>query len=623
MREVILLSKLTSDLKLISSCITASKEITGKGYVTINCIRQSLSQISPLIAAYLAGRVITLLTAEEPMNKILSYAFIAAGTAFLIEIINIFLNRQIRLRERQSRIMHDSMLAKKSLELDYAQAESPECTELRSRISDNSRSARGGILVLAGMIPSFVSDFIAVGIALFMLSGLALAYSPDRSDGILGFIDTPAATVVLIIICVVFIGVSVLSSMKTTSGFVKFSRERGRAFSVTEHFSEKVLNENKSGKDIRIYNEAALIEEELEDKCYSPFRKFQNQILKVRCLWDSLSVIALTGIGGIVYIFVGLKALAGALEIGKVVEYYAVITHVITCVNDIASKVGVLKSSTEYLELEMKYLNLKSEMTCGELSADGIDPKNICFEFHHVSFTYPGTDMPVLNDICLKINSGEKLAVVGLNGSGKSTMIKLLCRLYDPDSGSITVNGTDIKSYRYEEYLKLFSVVFQDFKLLAFSVAENVAANDVFDPDKVLRCLETAGLRERVEKMPNGINQAVYKLYEKDGIDLSGGEEQKLAIARALYKDAPFVILDEPTAALDPIAESEIYQRFGTLVTDRTSVFVSHRLSSCRFCDRILVFDNGRIIEEGTHDVLVSKDGRYAEMWNAQAQYYQ
>lgn len=616
------LSNFRRNLKLITSSVPVSRQITGKGYITLASLRQSLSRISPLIAAYLSGKVITLLTQNESFEKILSYALTAAGAAFLIEIINIFLNKSIRLRERQARIMHDSMLAKKALELDYAQAESPECTELRSRISDNSRSARGGIFILAQMLPTVISDFIAVIISVCMLSGLAVSFSPAKRNGFLGFIDSPYGNITLAVICTGLIALSVVSSGKTVRGIFRHSKERGRAFAITEHFSEKVLNENKSGKDIRIYNEAALIEEELENRSYGPFRTFQKKVLKTRCFWGAVRSISVTAIGGAVYLFVGLKALAGAIEIGKVVEYYAVITQIISCVNEIASRIGELNSSTEYLELELSYLSLTSKMKSGTLSTENIDPKKICFDFKDVTFTYPGTDAPVLNKINLSINSGEKLAVVGMNGSGKSTMIKLLCRLYDPDEGKITVNGTDIRDFAYEEYLKLFSVVFQDFKLLAFSVAENVAAGDGYDEEKVIRCLETAGMRERIEQMPRGIGQPVYKLYEKDGVDLSGGEEQKLAIARALYKDAPFVILDEPTAALDPIAESEIYERFGTLVTDRTSVFVSHRLSSCRFCDRIIVFDKGRIIEEGTHNELIDKNGRYAEMWQAQSQYY-
>lgn len=253
----------------------------------------------------------------------------------------------------------------------------------------------------------------------------------------------------------------------------------------------------------------------------------------------------------------------------------------------------------------------------------GIDPKTVVFEFCDVSFAYPETDVMILKNLNLKIAAGEHLAVVGMNGSGKSTMIKLLCRLYDPSKGKITLNGIDIREFDYTEYLKLFAIVFQDFKLLAFPIGENIACSDEYDEEKVWRCLEMSGMKERVEELPKKLKQSIYKLYEKDGVDFSGGEEQKIAIARALYKDAPFVILDEPTAALDPIAESEIYSRFNEISRNKTTVYVSHRLSSCRFCDRIVVFDDGNIVQNGTHEELLeNKNGKYSRLWNAQAQYY-
>ena len=262
-------------------------------------------------------------------------------------------------------------------------------------------------------------------------------------------------------------------------------------------------------------------------------------------------------------------------------------------------------------------------MENGTRTVDGIDPAKAVFEFHNVSFAYPETEQMILKNFSMKIESGEHLAVVGMNGSGKSTMIKLLCRLYDPTEGKITLNGIDIREFDYAEYLKLFAIVFQDFKLLAFPVGENVACSDEYDEERVWKCLEMAGVKERVEEFPKKLKQSVYKLYEKDGIDLSGGEEQKIAIARALYKDAPFVILDEPTAALDPIAESEIYSRFNEIAVNKTTVYISHRLSSCRFCSRIVVFDNGAVIQEGTHEELLENPaGKYSELWNAQAQYY-
>ena len=244
-------------------------------------------------------------------------------------------------------------------------------------------------------------------------------------------------------------------------------------------------------------------------------------------------------------------------------------------------------------------------------------------EFKDVSFKYPGAYTYAIRHVNMKFKIGEKLAVVGMNGSGKTTFIKLMCRLYDPTEGEILLNGVNIKKYDYDEYLSVFSVVFQDFKLFSFTLGENVAADSDYNVEKVMEALEQAGFSERLAKMPDGIKTSLYKDFDKSGVEISGGEAQKIALARALYKDAPFIILDEPTAALDPFAEYEIYSRFNNIVGDKTAIYISHRLSSCRFCDKIAVFDNGSIVQRGSHDELVAdKNGKYYELWHAQAQYY-
>lgn len=225
-----------------------------------------------------------------------------------------------------------------------------------------------------------------------------------------------------------------------------------------------------------------------------------------------------------------------------------------------------------------------------------------------------------------RLKQGRKLAIVGANGAGKTTFIKLLCRLYDPTEGEILLNGIDIRKYDYDEYIRLFSIVFQDYKIFSFSVAENVAAGPEFDRGRVIKSLQDAGIYERVREMKSGIDSRLLKDQQdgdEEGIEISGGEKQKIALARALYRDAPLVILDEPTSALDPIAEQDIYMRFNDMVKEKTAVFISHRMSSCRFCDEIVVFDEGRIVQNGTHDALVADAGGiYHKMWEAQAQYY-
>ena len=262
------------------------------------------------------------------------------------------------------------------------------------------------------------------------------------------------------------------------------------------------------------------------------------------------------------------------------------------------------------------------KLCCGLLDPTGGHVLLNGEDIRDVSFRYPNTETWALRHVNMKFQVGSRLAVVGENGSGKTTFIKLLCRLYDPTQGEILLNGIDIRKYSYRQYIDLFSVVFQDFQLLAFPLGQNVAAAVEVDKGRAARCLEMAGFGKRLAALPQGLETPLYKEFDESGVQVSGGEAQKIALARALYKDAPFVVLDEPTAALDPVAEMEVYENFDKIVGDKTAVYISHRLSSCRFCDDIAVFDHGHIVQQGSHDALVEAPGKYQELWHAQAQYY-
>ncbi|MBQ1224246.1 MAG: ABC transporter ATP-binding protein, partial [Oscillospiraceae bacterium] len=281
------------------------------------------------------------------------------------------------------------------------------------------------------------------------------------------------------------------------------------------------------------------------------------------------------------------------------------------------------KINSAYLEVYFEFFDIQNEMYQGSLSVEKRSDRNFEIEFKNVSFTYPEAKEPALKNISFKFRVGEKLAIVGMNGSGKTTLIKLLCRLYDPTNGEIIMNDFNIRKYDYRQYLDLFSVVFQDYKLLSFSLGQNVGAGESYDKTKAENALRGVGFGERLDELEKGLDTKLYKDFDSEGVEISGGEAQKIALARALYKDAPFVILDEPTAALDPLAEAEIYSRFDSIVGNKTAIYISHRLSSCRLCDRILVLDGGEIVQYGSHEELLKdRNGKYFELWNAQAQYY-
>ena len=325
----------------------------------------------------------------------------------------------------------------------------------------------------------------------------------------------------------------------------------------------------------------------------------------------------------VIYIFVCVYALLGAFGIGSIIKYVGFVETIIGCITSYFNVFADIKYNTPFVEDYLAYFDIPQKMYQGSLTVEKRDDNEYYVEFKDVSFKYPGAETYALRHVNMKFKVGQRLAVVGMNGSGKTTFIKLMCRLYDPTEGEILLNGVNIKKYDYDEYLSIFSVVFQDFKLFSFSLGENVAAGTNYDTDSVVSALHQAGFGERLATMPDGIKTPLYKDFDKNGVEVSGGEAQKIALARALYKNAPFIILDDPTAALDPIAENEIYSKFNEIVGDKTAIYISHRLSSCRFCDRIAVFDNGKIVQTGSHDELVANEsGKYYELWHAQAQYY-
>ena len=259
-----------------------------------------------------------------------------------------------------------------------------------------------------------------------------------------------------------------------------------------------------------------------------------------------------------------------------------------------------------------------------DIEGDALNNADYRIRFDHVSFRYPGQDRYALKDVSCEIHLGERLAIVGQNGAGKSTFIKLLTRLYDPEEGHIYLNDKDIKTIKGSEYRVLLSTVFQDYKLFAMTIKENIGLDKSgeLDEKELDRVADTIGLKQKVDSLEQRFDTPVYKIFDEGGFEPSGGEAQKIAMARAFVKNAPIVILDEPTAALDPRAEYELYQDFDKLTENKTVIYISHRLASCRICDRIFVFANGGIEEQGTHDELMEQNGHYAEMFKAQAELY-
>ena len=379
------------------------------------------------------------------------------------------------------------------------------------------------------------------------------------------------------------------------------------------------LADFKLGKDIRLYHSADMMSGKAQrfiDSQIDIWRRTQRKQRKNSWVMDAANALR----DGISYFYIGFLAVTRVITVGDFSMCVSAAGTLYWSLYGVVSGIQNITKKCAYAHRYIEFMRFPAAMEKGEKS---VKPGEHTIEFRHVSFKYPRSERLVLRDINLTISSGEHLSIVGLNGAGKTTFIKLLCRLYDVTEGEILVDGVNIKEYSDEEYRKLFSVVFQDFQLFAFSLRENIAFGEQADDRELERVLKLAGLWEDVQKLPDGVDTMLYKSFDENGTDLSGGQRQKTAIARALYRNAPVVILDEPTAALDPVAEYEIYRQFNTLVGGKTAVYISHRLSSCKFCDRIVVFAGDTIKENGTHEQLVELPGGiYAEMFAEQAKYY-
>ena len=325
----------------------------------------------------------------------------------------------------------------------------------------------------------------------------------------------------------------------------------------------------------------------------------------------------------IVYGYLVFRYIRGTVTTGNFMMYFNSISSMTSTLMQMIELFVRLKGQAAYADVYRSYLEIEDE-DADETNTQPVPKANEYeIEFKNVRFAYPHGKKDIYKNLNLKIKAGQKLAIVGINGAGKTTFVKLLARLYDPQEGCILINGKDIRTFDRDEYWKMLSVVFQEVKTFAFSVAENVAMTKDFSREKVVDAIDKSGMRERIELLENGIDTQVLRIFDEKGIEFSGGESQKLALARALYKDAPIVVMDEPTAALDALSESRIYEQFNDMVKDKTAIYISHRLASTRFCDVIAFFENGEIVEYGTHSELMALGGKYAEMFSLQAHYYQ
>lgn len=581
------------------------------------------NSLTPYVSIYLSALVIDELAGSRNVERLQLLVLITLASAAVIALGTALLKKWTEAQSAGMWFKVENILSEKMLDMDYVSLDETHTAELLSTIRQNMNGGGWGLYRVVVAYEELCSSILTILGGISLTVSLFVSRVPDGA-GALSALNNPLVVLAVITVMLAVTFIAPVLNNKSGSYYAKHADSHNlgnRLFSFfgwLGYYSELA-------PDVRIYRQDRICDRHNHNKDDT----FCSNGLFARLAWGPIGLFAAAGSAvsviftGVVYAFVCLKALAGAFGLGSVTQYVASITKVSGGMSSFVSTLGDMRNNAPFLELTFEFLDIPNNMYQGSLTVEKRNDRKYEVEFRNVSFKYPGSENYALRNVNMKFEIGKRLAVVGMNGSGKTTFIKLLCRLYDPTEGEILLNGIDIRKYNYAEYMNIFSVVFQDFKLFSLTLGENVASGSRIDREKVIDCLNKAGFGGRLVEMPNGIDTYLYTDYEKDGVNVSGGEAQKIAIARALYKDSPFIILDEPTAALDPIAEAEIYGKFDEIAGDKTAIYISHRLSSCKFCDEIAVFHEGAVIQQGTHASLVADEsGKYYELWHAQAQYY-
>lgn len=534
---------------------------------------------------------------SEHIKRAALYLGIFIGLHLLFNVLGNILNASINVAKEWFEEYIDVKIGDHAMAMDFEHTENPEALDTLQKAKEGMSWYSGGVVgILDSLAQIIYQSALLLGVSVVILLTCPLLL--------------PVQIISLIIISIF----NAKNNEIYKESFLRLAKSN-RVFGYVLY----ELADFRLGKDIRLYESADMMcgkAEHFSDMQSKEWINTDSKTCKNSWVMDIVNSLR----DGISYFYIGFLALTKAITIGDFSmcvsgssTFYWSLHRIITGVQDISKRCSYAHKYIEFMEYPAAMVKGDKPVKDGEH----------VIEFVNVGFKYPRSENYVLKNINLKIASGEHLSIVGLNGAGKTTFIKLLCRLYDVTEGEILIDGVNIKEYDQEEYRKLFAVVFQDFQLFAFSLRENIALCAEADDDRINEVLKQSGLYDDAQKLEHGLDTTLFKSFDEKGTEFSGGQKQKTAISRALYKDAPIVILDEPTAALDPVAEYDIYRQFNTLVGGKTAIYISHRLSSCKFCDKIAVFADDTIKEYGTHDQLAEvPDGIYSEMFAAQAQYY-
>jgi len=537
------------------------------------------------------------LMGSKDKNKLIFWVCAIAGCNLIFSFLKKTLKRLLDVKEKEVYWQIERAFARKIMSVEYWHLEDPHYLDLKERASFAMQN-QGAVSNLINNTISLLNYTITViGLVTVML----------RLSWIL----------------VVTLFVSVLIILLMQSSFSNYQQKFfAELIPVNRKFGyyANLVYENAGHKDFRLYNMQNMITDTVisyNKEINRWFTRFYRRLGLSMGLFQIVVVFQTV----FAYGFVGAQTLGGSIGIGDLTMYVSSAINFSSSIIALGQAVVIIFQMLGYLEPLVELLKVPDE---AEQTGTRILDRVRSIRFENVTFFYPKTDKKVLDNISFEIREGEKISIVGLNGAGKSTIVKLLCRLYHPDSGTIYINDRDIFEYEHKSYLAAIAAVFQDFKLFNFSIQENITCKPVgIDNEKVEKIIGEVGIKDKIESLPDGIKTLFGKEYDTEGVEFSGGQAQKIAIARALYKDASMVIMDEPTSALDPMAEAEIYENFNRMVGNKTAIYISHRMSSSVFCDRILVINNGRIEAYDTHkNLMENNDGLYYRLFNSQAVNY-
>ena len=586
------------------------------------CVRSVCNAAQPFANLYLSAAILDALLEGASPKKLLVLVLLTLISNLVLVLISKEMDAINYRKWNSFYLRYNFSIGEKAQSLPYEKIEDVETHLLIKNLDDAMKIGNYGLIKLHSRIPLFVENLLRVCFSVWFILSAVLQKAAQTQTGLQTFANSYAADALLVLLILFAAIACVAANKRIAARSYEHLGRLSKSNRIFDYYLEQYLSSHKAGKDIRLYRQDQLILHELDavGERNTAIVDDMNRGIFRSSLWILLTNFALIFY---TYFYVGLKSMTGVFAVGSIVKYSGGVLQFANAFSGMMDAYSQLRANSDYLRDYFRFIDLPEEKTeHGPASPVVGQPCRI--EVRNVSFKYPGRTEYVLRNVSFTLEAGEKIAIVGQNGSGKTTMIKLLCRLYDPTEGEIFYNGVDIRAYDIQAYRAMLGVVFQDFKLFSFTLGQNVASDVEYDRKTAETCLKKAGLEERLRGMEQGMDTYLYKEFDERGVEISGGEAQKIALARALYKQTPLIILDEPTAALDPIAEAEIYAKFGEIVGEKTSIFISHRLSSCRFCDRILVFSDGSLVQQGKHDALLQEqDGRYAKLWHAQAQYYE